>query len=152
MRVLLVASPMTGHVLPLVPLARALQDAGHEVTVATAGDAVATCPPGLEVVDVAPGLNLFRLFTRFLVRHPLQARAQLAGARGTRGVGVLLAPVSARMAEGVLALAARFAPDLVVQDPLAAVGAEAAGRCGVPLVLVDGNLFDAEELFAAAAG
>ena len=31
MRVLVVASPLTGHVLPLVPLALALRDAGAEV-------------------------------------------------------------------------------------------------------------------------
>ena len=57
-RVLVVASPLTGHVLPLVPLARALQDAGHEVVVATAGDGVAACPPDVPATDVAPGLRM----------------------------------------------------------------------------------------------
>src|SRR5215211_1192422 len=151
MRVLVVASPMAGHVLPLVPVARALGVAGHEVALATAGEGVTACPLDVPVVDVAPGLDLMRVFAPFLVRHPVLAREQMAGsARGTRGVGVLLAPAAARMAEGVRALVDRLAPDLVVQEPLAAAGAEAAVRAGVPTVLVDGNLFDAEVLYAAA--
>jgi hypothetical protein len=44
-RLLAVASPLTGHLLPLVPLARALRDAGHDVTVVTGGDGLGACPP-----------------------------------------------------------------------------------------------------------
>jgi UDP:flavonoid glycosyltransferase YjiC (YdhE family) len=56
------------------------------------------------------------------------------------------------MADGVAALAARFRPHLVVHEPLAPAGAEAAARQRVPAVLVEGNLFDAEELLAATLG
>ena len=41
MRVLVTSTPGYGHVLPMVPLARALLAAGHEVLWATAADA---CP------------------------------------------------------------------------------------------------------------
>ena len=37
MRVLVVASPLTGHVLPLVPLARALRDAGQTIELRVLG-------------------------------------------------------------------------------------------------------------------
>ena len=150
MRVLVVASPLTGHVLPLVPLARALQDAGHTVTLATSGDGLAACPPDLSPTDVAPDLRLGPLFGRLMLTRPLLARREMAGRGGTRAVGLLFGAVSVRMADGVVALAQRYRPDLVVLEPLAVAGAEAALRCGVPAVLVEGNLFDATELLAAA--
>lgn len=150
MRVLVVASPLTGHVLPLVPLARALRDAGHAVTVATSGDGLGACPPELDPTDVAPDLRTGPLFLRVMARHPRLARRDLAGRGGTRGAGLLFGAVGVRMADGVLALADRVRPDLVVHEPLAVAGAEVAARHGVPEVLVEGNLFDARELLAAA--
>ena len=86
-----------------------------------------------------------------MARHPLLARREAAGRGGTRAVGLLFGAVGERMADGVVALADRVRPDLVVHEPLAVAGAEAAARRGVPAVLVEGNLFDARELLAAAA-
>ena len=151
-RVLVVASPLTGHVLPLVPLALAMRDAGAEVVVATAGDGIAACPPELSPADVAPGLRLGPLFGSLMLRHPLLARRELAGRGGTAAVGLLFGRLGARTARGVVSLAARLRPDLVVYEPLAPAGAEAAARLGVPAVLVEGNLFDAGVLRAAALG
>lgn len=150
MRVLVVATPLPGHVLPLLPLARALTDAGHEVAVATAGDAVAACEGMPDVVDVAPDLRLAAMFLRFAVRHPLLARSAAAGRDGGRTAGLLWAPVNARMAAGVEALADRWAPDLVLHEPFAVTGAAAATRRGVPAVLVENSLVDARPLFAAS--
>ena len=48
MRVLLTSLAVYSHVLPMVPLARALQAAGHQVTVAT-GPALADDLDGLGV-------------------------------------------------------------------------------------------------------
>ncbi|MGY1604461.1 nucleotide disphospho-sugar-binding domain-containing protein [Geodermatophilus sp. SYSU D00815] len=149
MRVLVVASPLPGHVLPLVPLAAALRDAGHEVVLATAADGLGAAPAGLAAEDVAPGLRIGPLFLRALSRHPRLMREEMAGRAGTRAVRILFGAVGERMADGVAELARRFGPDLVVHEPLAPAGAEAAARQRVPAVLVEGNLFDAEELFAA---
>jgi UDP:flavonoid glycosyltransferase YjiC (YdhE family) len=148
-RVLVVASPLTGHVLPLVPVATALCDAGHDVVVGTSGNGLTACPPELAPTDVAPGLRLGPLFLRTIARHPRLARAEMAGRAGTRAVGLLFGAVGERMADGVAALAARFAPDLVVHEPLAPAGADAAARQRVPAVLAEGNLFDAGQLLAA---
>jgi UDP:flavonoid glycosyltransferase YjiC (YdhE family) len=150
MRVLVVASPLTGHVLPLVPLALAMRDAGAEMVVATAGDGVAACPPELSPVDVAPGLRLGPLFGRLMLRRPLLARREMAGRGGTTAVGLLFGTLGARMAEGVLAAAEQHRPDLVLHESLAPAGVEVAARRGVPSVLVEGNLFDAGVLLAAA--
>jgi UDP:flavonoid glycosyltransferase YjiC (YdhE family) len=149
MRVLLVAAPMPGHVLPLVPLATALQEAGHDVVLATAGDGVAACPQDLRCEDVAPGFSLRRAFLPFPFRHPVLARREMTGRGEGRAVGPLLAGVGVQMADGTAALADRLRPDLVVHEPLAIAGAEAAARRAAPLVLVDSSLFPSERLFAS---
>lgn len=51
MRIMFVAAPLQGHVLPLIPLAAACRDAGHDVIVASGG-----FPPdvlGLRIADIA---------------------------------------------------------------------------------------------------
>jgi UDP:flavonoid glycosyltransferase YjiC (YdhE family) len=152
MRVLLVASPMVGHVLPLVPLAGALRDAGHDVVVATAADAVAPARAlGLEVHDVAPGFDLRKVFVPTALRHPVLAVRSARGDPGTVLVGHLFAPVAERMAHRLVALADEWRPDLVVHEPLAAAGSLVAARRDVPVVLVDMALFDARELRDSAA-
>ena len=40
MRILFVSAPLLGHLNPMVPFIQATQDAGHEVRVATGGDAL----------------------------------------------------------------------------------------------------------------
>src|SRR3954449_8984403 len=149
MRVLVVASPLPGHVLPLVPLATALRAAGHDVLVATAGDALSVCPEGLATVDVAPRLRMRPLFLGLMARHPRLAREEMAGRGGTRVVGLLFGAIGDRMAEGLVGAAERLGPEWVVHEPLAVAAAEAAGRQHVPSVLVDASLFDADELLAA---
>ena len=151
MRVLLVASPMVGHVLPLVPLAGALRDAGHEVVVATAADALAPArAAGLDVRDVAPGFDVRRVFLPTALRHPVLAVRSARGDPGTVLVGHLFAPVADRMADRLVVLADEWRPDLVVHEPLAAAGSLVAARRGVPVVLVDMALFDARELRESA--
>lgn len=153
MRVLFVASPMVGHVHPLVPLARAVRAAGHDVLLATGPEGVeAARSCGLDVGDVAPGLRIGPLFGGQALRHPLQARLSASGEeREPAFVGVLFAAVGERMADGLVAMADEWQPDLVVSEPLAAVSAIAAGRRRVPLVLVNMTFFDAEQLFAVTA-
>src|SRR4051794_13326848 len=149
MRVLVVATPMPGHLLPLLSLAGALRDAGHEVTVATAGDALAACPPDLPGTDVAPGLTLMPFMLRFAARHPRLARAEAAGRGEARTMGLLWAPVNERMAPGLTALAEQVRPDVVVHEPFAIVAAQVAARLRVPTVVVPNSLFDPEEQLAS---
>jgi UDP:flavonoid glycosyltransferase YjiC (YdhE family) len=150
MRALFVANPMVGHVLPLVPLATAFRDAGHDVVIASAGEGIdAARKTGLAVRDVAPGLKVERVMLGAMLRRPRMMRRELAGEGGTGGVGYLFAPLTARMAEGTVGLAEDWRPDLVLHEGLAPVGALAAARCGVPSVLVDALLFHGRELFSA---
>jgi len=150
MRALFVAQPMVGHVLPLVPLATAFREAGHEVAFATAAEGLdAAGKAGLPVRDVAPGLKVQRVMLGAMLRRPRMMRRELSGEGGTDAVGYLFAPLNERLADGVLALTDDWRPDLVLHEGLAPVGSLAAAHRGVPSVLVDGLLFDGEELFAS---
>ena len=153
MRALFIASPMVGHVQPLLPLAAALHDAGHDVVLATGPEGQAAArSSGLDVRDVAPGLRVMPVFMGRALAHPLQARRAAAGEeREPSFVGVLFSALGARMADGVVRLADEWQPDVVVQEALAAVGALAAVRRRVPLVIVNMTFFDAEKLFAVTA-
>jgi UDP:flavonoid glycosyltransferase YjiC (YdhE family) len=152
MRILLVASPMVGHVLPLVPLACAFRDAGHDVAFATAQEGVGAAEKaGIPVHDVAPGLNVTRVLLGALLRRPRMMRRELAGEGGTTAVGYMFAALAERLADRTVALADDWRPDLVLHEGLAPLGALVAARRGVPSVLVDALIFDGRELFTTVA-
>jgi Protein of unknown function (DUF1205)/Glycosyltransferase family 28 C-terminal domain len=151
MRVLIVAAPLQGHLLPLVPLAFAVRDAGHDVLIASGGDALAVDLGGLATHDVAPGFAFGRIAGRVMLRHPLLARRELAGRAGTAVVGELFGAANATFADAVVALAERERPDLIVYEPLGVAGGVAAERLGIPGVLQENNLFPAPDLVAAVA-
>ena len=149
-RALFLANPLVGHVLPLVPLAAAFRDAGHDVLVATGGDgAEAARRSGLTTHDIAPGVSVARVFAGATLRHPVQLIRMVRGDSGTEGVGLAFAAMTARLIDSTLALADEWLPDLVLHEGLAPVGALAAARRGVPSVLVDALIFDGRRLFAA---
>lgn len=81
MRVLIVSAPLQGHLLPLLPLAFAWRDAGHEVLVASGADALAVDLGGLAAHDVAPGFSFGRIAGR-----PADAGGALLRRRGRAGL------------------------------------------------------------------
>jgi hypothetical protein len=147
-RILFVSAPLAGHVLPLVPLAIACRDAGHDVLVAAGGGVPAG---GLPTHDLAPRFHFGRTAGRIMLRHPLLARRELAGRGGLDVVGLLFGAVNTQLVGPAVALAERWRPDLVVHEPLAVAGAVAAARLGVPAVLHENNLFPGPELVRAVA-
>ncbi len=148
MRLLVVAGPLLGHAFPLVPLARAAQAAGHEVLFATAGQSLGVAGAGLPVHELPGWRGMTRAGLPLLLR-PALLRRELRGSSDTRGVGLIWGGVNARMAPGVVAVAERFEPDLVLYEPLAAAGAVAAAVVGVPAVLHENTLYDGVELLLA---
>jgi UDP:flavonoid glycosyltransferase YjiC (YdhE family) len=151
MRVLIVSAPLLGHLLPMVPLAEALRDAGHEVLLAVGGDALSIRQMGLSVEDAAPAVHIGRIVGGVLLRHPLLDRAELAGRAGTRMVSLLFGELNKQILAAVASTADRFRPDLVLYEPLAVAGAVAAARLGVPAVLHENSLFDGPELVRVTA-
>ena len=146
MRVLVVAAPLLGHVFPLVPLALALRDAGHDVVVATGGEALRVRESGLHVEDVVPSTVRFGpIALRIMVTHPLVAKRELRGSGRLDFVSRMFGTVGDAMTEPLQALARRWKPDVVVHEPLAAAGS----ALGVPAVIHDVSLFDGLDLTAA---
>jgi UDP:flavonoid glycosyltransferase YjiC (YdhE family) len=152
MRVLVVSAPFTGHTYPLVPLAWELRAAGHDVLLGTAGDALRVAESGLPVADVARGFDPGRTRRRALLRNPWLARAERRGRAGTRAVVTLFGEINDELADGAVALADQWRPDLVVHGALAPIGALIAARCRVPGVLCDHTLFDGQKLSFATTG
>ncbi|MBP2472098.1 UDP:flavonoid glycosyltransferase YjiC (YdhE family) [Crossiella equi] len=133
-RILFVSSLGIGHAFPMVPLARALQAAGHEVLLATTGEALVTAQAGIPVHDVAPGMTRAQLMARVGEVDPEQVRALLAArSRDLAEAAVPLSVMVRVLVDGVVALARDFRPDLVVQSQGQGAGLVTAGALGVPL-------------------
>ena len=130
MRVLAVTVPASGHLLPLLPLARALVEGGDQVLLATApgmahaveGTGIGFAPAGREEADWfsdlgsrirgAPGDGL----SPERINHYFVPR--LFGEIGTDD-----------MIDEVLAAGRDFGPDIVLFEPYAFAGPLAAARC-----------------------
>jgi len=151
MRVLVVSAPLTGHLLPMLPLAEALWEAGHDVLVATGGDAMGADTGELPVIDVARELSFTRIAARCMAAHPLDARAELAGTAGTRMVARLFGAVNEELSDALVTVVDQWRPDVVVHEPLAVAGALAAARHDLPTVLLENSLFDGPALVRVTA-
>ena len=147
MRILFVAAPLQGHLLPLVPLAAACRDAGHEVLLASGG-----FPPdvlGLRTADIGAGFSLPRSAIRVALRHPRIARDEMRGTAGHGMVGELFGRANLALVGPLRKLAERERPDLIVFEPLGEAGAIVGGRLSIPTVLQENTLWPATDLFRA---
>jgi UDP:flavonoid glycosyltransferase YjiC (YdhE family) len=145
-RVLLTGAPVYSHLVPmLVPIARALRAAGHEVTVAT-GTAMAG--------ELARHDLPCRPLSGMLVGHQFRADPELASAIGLSadgvplpeldqmppgtGFGRLFAGVSTvRNARDLHAVGEELRPDLIVRECSEFAGFLVAEQLGVPCVTLD---------------
>ncbi|HET6532653.1 MAG TPA: glycosyltransferase, partial [Actinoplanes sp.] len=149
MRICFVAAPMQGHLLPLIPLAMACRDAGHEVTLASGG--LPGGAGGLPLHDIGANFNLQRSALRVTLRHPRAMVTEMTGRSGSAMVGELFGRASLDLLGPLIRLAARNRPDLIVYDSLGQAGALLAGRIGVPTVLHESTLWPADDLFRAVS-
>lgn len=152
MRVLVVSAPLAGHLIPMLPLAEALWTAGHDVLLATGGDALNVDTGELPVIDVARETSFGRIAARTMLAHPLDARAELAGNAGTRMVSRMFGALNEELADGMVTVVDQWRPDVVIHEPLAVAGALAAARHDVPAVLQENSFFDGPALVRATAG
>ena len=110
-------------------------------------------PPPMPVCpwipDVAPGFDFGRIALRVLPRHPLIARAEMAGTAGTRPARPPFGTLNDQLTDAVVALATQWRPDLVLYEPFAVAGAVAAARLDVPAVRQENALFDGRDLVRA---
>lgn len=143
MRVLVTLLPATGSLHPLVPVARALVDAGHDVRFACApsfGPAVRehgfdTFPAGIDFRFSQP--NYFPILVAE-AGVAMPDMAQLTGHARHAWVtdNLFIRAAARRMLPDVLALARTWRPDLVLRDSSEFSGCVAAEALGVPHVSV----------------
>lgn len=130
MRLLLSAVPAFGHVLPLVPLARAACAAGHQVALLTSAglaDAVAHELPGVELLPAGPMPDaLFAEVARRTGADALTGQDPAAVAEFFAGARVDLT------ADEALERAAEWKPDVVVAEAGDFVGPLVAASLGIP--------------------
>lgn len=133
MRVLFSTSPLHGHILPLLPLARAFRGQGDSVAVLT-GDSAAPVIRQEDVSLLSAGATVPELFAAVrrttgidLPADPLTVAAEaefFAGARIDLGF------------EDALARAVSWKPDLIVSEMYDCVGPLVAAMLGVPAATV----------------
>jgi UDP:flavonoid glycosyltransferase YjiC (YdhE family) len=133
-RVLVVSAPGVGHVFPMVPLTWALRAAGHDVLFATSGDGLVIADAGLPVADVLPGVDVRQQIAQMIEQHPEFAEMATRRVTDISQAGAFLPFLTRPQLPGVMAVAERFRPDVVVQEAMAGAGLIAAAKLGVPWV------------------
>jgi UDP:flavonoid glycosyltransferase YjiC (YdhE family) len=123
MKVLVTPAPHLSHVWTVVPLAWALQSAGHDVRVATSPNAAEhVTASGLTMLPAGPRLD------HALLRYHDDS--------GPGGFVRTVAQVSGLMAHGLLGLPSELRPDLVLHEPMDMAGPLIAQHFGIPAVQV----------------
>ena len=112
MRIAFTTNPALGHLLPLVPLAQAARDAGHDVVVVGGASLAAAVRDAGLVHIVAGPPDLPSVFARIPEREGLAGR-RLAAVIWKQAFAGTLAEA---MAAAVLDLAGSWRPDLVVHE------------------------------------
>jgi hypothetical protein len=160
MRVLFTLLPATGSLHPLVPLARALVDAGHEVRFA--------CAASFQPSVVKHGFESFAAGIDFLFSSPdyfprlvaeagveMPDMAQLSGHQRHAWVteNLFIRAAARRMLPDILSLARSWGPDVIVRESSEYCGCVAAEALGIPhasVAAAGDAALDLRQLTAAA--
>jgi UDP:flavonoid glycosyltransferase YjiC (YdhE family) len=139
-RALLTVQPSVGHLHPLVPVGRALADAGHDVAVCSS----ATFGPEVEAFGLqhkAAGLDWLMSDQSTWGAFPPMPPP---GPEFARFAVTTLADITTRqMIPDLLAIARQSRPDLIVREGMEYGGCLAAERLGLPHASVAGNAYAA---------
>ncbi|MFI0768679.1 nucleotide disphospho-sugar-binding domain-containing protein [Streptomyces sp. NPDC021218] len=144
MRILFTTWASGAHLVPMVPLARALLGAGHQVRVAVPSEcAAAVARTGLVPVQIG-ALPVAVVRAPDATRRPrgiwptdwpVRPAAFTAEQHGVlRALGDRQVRIAEAMAQGLVAFARCWQPELVVHDAGAYAGTVAAGALGVPAI------------------
>ena len=141
MRLLFTTTGHAGHVLPLVPLARACLRAGHEVRVAgprSRGAVVRDAGLPFWPFDDPPEAEVWSVFAPTATMPPEEANAVVIGeVFGRLAAGAAL--------PGVEAMIEAWRPDAIVRESYEFASVLAAERAGVPHVRVATGLASTED-------
>jgi UDP:flavonoid glycosyltransferase YjiC (YdhE family) len=133
MRIMFCSLPYFGHVLPLVPLARACAEAGHDVTFATGGPLLGRLP--VRSVQAYPERTLDDAEAEVKRRHP--ELADLPPEEKWRlGVELFADVEYETLLAGFEPVVAEERPDMIVYEAYSTAAGAAALSHGVPAVSV----------------
>jgi UDP:flavonoid glycosyltransferase YjiC (YdhE family) len=139
-RALFTVHPAVGHLHPLVPVARALSDAGHEVAVCSA----ASFRPEVEAFGLThfdAGLDWLMSDRSTWVAFPPMPPP---GPEFPAWAVTTLADIApGRMVPDLLSIAGEWRPDLIVREGMEYGGCIAAERLGIAHASVAGNAYAA---------
>jgi MGT family glycosyltransferase len=135
LRALFTTLPGSGHLHPLIPLARTLRERGHEVAFATA--------PRFRAMVEASGFPAFEAGRDWLSWEVAPRPDPLSSLRRFVALG-------GDMAGDLVAVASRFRPDVLVREQAELGGWIAAALFGVPSVMHGVNVCWTPEFLAAA--
>jgi UDP:flavonoid glycosyltransferase YjiC (YdhE family) len=135
MRVLVTSTPGRGHLGPLIPVASAMRDAGHELRWATAVEACETVAELGFVVDAA-GLDVPRRQAAVADRLPGIMALPPRERRGRMFAGFFAVAAAPVMAADVRPLVDSFRPDLVIHEAAELGIVPLAVERGIPHVVV----------------
>jgi UDP:flavonoid glycosyltransferase YjiC (YdhE family) len=130
-RVLFSSTSGLGHVQPMVPIALALQRAGHEVRWAT-GPSACDRIEAQGITAEPVGLGDQERMAAFRARHPEAAAMpgpELAAFMFPKLFGAIAAPAAI---DGLLDLASRWRPDVIVHEQAELAAPALAAALGVP--------------------
>jgi UDP:flavonoid glycosyltransferase YjiC (YdhE family) len=128
MRILFTSNPLVGHWLPMLPLARAAEAAGHEVVVAAGPDVLPDIDRrGLTAWSIGPDLATTQAGVR---DRPRAANESDAARTVGDGLAMFAAPAIDRARE-LVGLAAGWLPDVVIQEIYELAGAYVPARLHV---------------------
>jgi UDP:flavonoid glycosyltransferase YjiC (YdhE family) len=131
MRILVTAAPGVGHLLPVLPVAVAARDAGHDVAVATGADLEPIVRrAGLRFVAIGPP-SLLAGFAEIDGLAP-SGRRRLVRIVSEGFAGIF----ATAFGHGVLALAADWRPDVIVHEDMEMGSWIAAERLAIPHVVI----------------
>jgi UDP:flavonoid glycosyltransferase YjiC (YdhE family) len=147
MRILLTATPGLGHLLPILPVAVAARDAGHDVVVGTGADLASIVRrAGLRVVLIGPP-SLLAGFAGIDGLAGLTGHRRLIRLVGDGFAGIF----AGAFCDGVLELAKEWQPDVMVHEDLEMGSWIAAERLAVPHVVIQATAWRSSVRRMAAA-
>jgi len=149
MRILITSPAGVGHVHPMVPLALALRERGHDVLWATGPDTREWVDAaGVRGVTAGPGMAQMAEFWRRYPQARSLPRLELPDVMFPKMFGAIAAP---KMLADLLPVVEDWPPELVVHDAAELVGPMLAARAGVPNVVKSfGPLLPRHRVEAAA--
>jgi UDP:flavonoid glycosyltransferase YjiC (YdhE family) len=128
MRMLVVAAPGIGHLLPMLPLARAARDRGHDVRIAS-GSSLAPIAAAAGFPFVEAGPERMEVVGRAIPGLPQATGRRRAVLMVRHGFAERIAATQTAV---LLAASSAWRPDLIVREDMAFAGWIVADRLGTP--------------------